>query len=167
MHRLSSLSPDCGHGRALHLQRASSAFWPPRLALADQGFAGAERRRTKRDHTLGPALVYASDAQVYGPALASSGLHAVAVFSQGAEAYPGALHFDSLARTAEGPAVREAWARITPDTHAKYLLTSGSTGHPKVVINSDAGADFKHVVAVLDEVRKIGISKVGINTDKK
>jgi len=87
-------------------------------------------------NTLGPALVYASDAQVYGPALASSGLHAVAVFSQGAEAFPGALNFDSLARTAEGPAVQEAFARITPDTHAKYLLTSGSTGHPKVVINT-------------------------------
>ena len=38
---------------------------------------------------------------------------------------------------------------------------------PKVVINSDASADFKHVVGVLDEVRKIGIAKVGINTDKK
>jgi biopolymer transport protein ExbD len=38
---------------------------------------------------------------------------------------------------------------------------------PKVIINSDSGADFKHVVAVLDEVRKIGIAKVGINTDKK
>ena len=38
---------------------------------------------------------------------------------------------------------------------------------PKVLVNSDAGADFKHVVAVLDEVRKIGIAKVGINTDKK
>jgi len=38
---------------------------------------------------------------------------------------------------------------------------------PKVIINSDGGADFKHVVAVLDEVRKIGIGKVGINTDKK
>jgi biopolymer transport protein ExbD len=38
---------------------------------------------------------------------------------------------------------------------------------PRVILNSDAGADFKHVVAVLDEVRKIGIAKVGINTDKK
>lgn len=38
---------------------------------------------------------------------------------------------------------------------------------PKVILNSDANADFKYVVAVLDEVRKIGISKVGINTDKK
>jgi len=38
---------------------------------------------------------------------------------------------------------------------------------PRVIVNSDAGADFKHVVAVLDEVRRIGIAKVGINTDKK
>jgi len=38
---------------------------------------------------------------------------------------------------------------------------------PKVIINSDGVADFKHVVAVLDEVRKLGIAKVGINTDKK
>ena len=38
---------------------------------------------------------------------------------------------------------------------------------PRVILNSDAGADFKNVVAVLDEVRKIGIAKVGINTDRK
>lgn len=38
---------------------------------------------------------------------------------------------------------------------------------PKVIINSDGAADFKYVVSVLDEVRKIGIAKVGINTDKK
>ena len=48
------------------------------------------------------------------------------------------------------------------------LQTLKSTSRdPKVIINSDAGADFKYVVAVLDEVRKIGIAKVGINTDKK
>ena len=87
-------------------------------------------------NTLGPALVYASDTAVYGPPLASAGLQAVAVFSRGAEDFPGAIAFDSLARTAEGPAVAEAFEAITPDTHAKYLLTSGSTGHPKVVINT-------------------------------
>ena len=38
---------------------------------------------------------------------------------------------------------------------------------PRIIINSDSGADFKYVVAVLDEVRKMGIAKVGINTDKK
>jgi biopolymer transport protein ExbD len=45
-----------------------------------------------------------------------------------------------------------------------YKLTAKD---PKVIINSDGAADFKFVVAVLDEVRKIGIAKVGINTDKK
>ena len=87
-------------------------------------------------NTLGPALVYAADAKVYGPAIASAALNAVTVFSQGAEEFPGALGFDSLLRTAEGPGVRAAFDAITPDTHAKYLLTSGSTGHPKVVINT-------------------------------
>ncbi len=42
-----------------------------------------------------------------------------------------------------------------------------ATKDPRVIINSDGAADFKHVVMVLDEVRKIGISKVGINTDKR
>jgi feruloyl-CoA synthase len=87
-------------------------------------------------NTLGPALVYASDEAVYGPAIASAGLHAVTVFSHGAERFPGALSFDSLLRTAEGPAVQQAFEAVLPDTHAKYLLTSGSTGHPKVVINT-------------------------------
>lgn len=38
---------------------------------------------------------------------------------------------------------------------------------PKVIVNGDGVAAFKYVVAVLDEVRKVGIAKVGINTDKK
>ena len=42
-----------------------------------------------------------------------------------------------------------------------------SSKDPRVVINGDSQADFKTVVAVLDEVRKIGIEKVGISTDKK
>ena len=48
------------------------------------------------------------------------------------------------------------------------LQTLKSTAKdPKVIINGDAGANFRYVVQVLDEVRKIGIAKVGINTDKK
>ena len=49
----------------------------------------------------------------------------------------------------------------------KLQTFKSAAQEPKVIVNSDAGADFKHVVAVLDEVRKIGIAKVGINTDKK
>ena len=38
---------------------------------------------------------------------------------------------------------------------------------PKVVVNGAGDADFKLVVSVLDEARKIGIAKVGISTEKK
>ena len=86
-------------------------------------------------NTLGPALVYAADAQVYGPALADAGLHVPVVFSRGAHGFAGALDFAQLGR-AETAAVMDAFETLTPDTHAKYLLTSGSTGHPKVVINT-------------------------------
>jgi len=48
------------------------------------------------------------------------------------------------------------------------LQTYKSTAkEPKVIVNGDAGADFKYVVAVMDECRKLGIAKVGIDTDKK
>lgn len=48
------------------------------------------------------------------------------------------------------------------------LQTLKSTAKdPKVILNGAADADFEAVVAVLDEVRKIGIAKVGINTDRK
>jgi len=49
----------------------------------------------------------------------------------------------------------------------KLQVLKTNAKEAKVIINSDAGADFKNVVAVLDEVRKVGIGKVGINTDKK
>ena len=49
----------------------------------------------------------------------------------------------------------------------KSTSPASNSNGPKIIINSDASADFKFVVGVLDEVRRIGISKVGINTDKK
>jgi biopolymer transport protein ExbD len=49
----------------------------------------------------------------------------------------------------------------------KLQTLKSTSKDPKVIVNSDASADFKNVVAVLDEVRKIGIGKVGINTDKR
>ena len=85
--------------------------------------------------TLDPALVYAADAATYGPALRGAPVDALHVFSEGAAGHAGALSFAQLAAAEETPAVMQAFAAITPDTHAKYLLTSGSTGHPKVVIN--------------------------------
>ena len=49
----------------------------------------------------------------------------------------------------------------------KLQTLKASQKDPKVVVNGAADADFKNIVAVLDEARKIGISKVGISTEKK
>jgi feruloyl-CoA synthase len=79
--------------------------------------------------TLGPALVYASDAAVYGPPLACAA-DAVVVFSRAPD-HAGALAFDSLLDTAESPAVRQAFDAILPDDAAKYLLTSAPPATPR------------------------------------
>ena len=49
----------------------------------------------------------------------------------------------------------------------KLQTLKTSQQDPKVILNAAAEADFKQVVAVLDEVRKIGIAKVGISTEKR
>ncbi|HXD40175.1 MAG TPA: feruloyl-CoA synthase, partial [Ramlibacter sp.] len=85
---------------------------------------------------LAPALVYASDARVYGPAVAAWGDKCPVYFSANAGEHPEAKSFALLEAANEGPAVMDAFAAIRPIDHAKYLLTSGSTGIPKVVINT-------------------------------
>ena len=48
-----------------------------------------------------------------------------------------AIEFDDLLKTTDEAAVNTAFKSITPDTIAKFLLTSGSTGEPKAVINTN------------------------------
>lgn len=83
---------------------------------------------------LGPSAMYAGDGDIYGPAMRSAGLDCPLLFSSCVPEH--ALSFSQLAAVAETAAVRLAFERITPETHAKYLLTSGSTGAPKAVVNT-------------------------------
>jgi feruloyl-CoA synthase len=85
---------------------------------------------------LEPALVYAVEPSVYGPAIRAWGPRAPVVFSEHAAQFDGALGFDQLIGVRETPAVQRAFEAIRPHDIAKLLLTSGSTGAPKVALNT-------------------------------
>jgi feruloyl-CoA synthase len=85
---------------------------------------------------LTPGLVFATDGSPFAAALAAIARLDLAVVTSRGHAAVGAHSLESLYGDAGDPRVDAALARITPDTIAKFLLTSGSTGEPKAVINT-------------------------------
>jgi feruloyl-CoA synthase len=84
---------------------------------------------------LTPGLVYVADTGPFAEALAVfDGIEIVAGHNGGN--LDGVTVFADLARTPPGPALEAAVRSIGPDTIAKFLFTSGSTGFPKAVINT-------------------------------
>jgi feruloyl-CoA synthase len=73
-----------------------------------------------------PGMVFAEDAQAFGPALDAL-----------RDSIPDqVVTIDELAATTPGEGVERAFAALGPDTVAKILFTSGSTGTPKGVLNT-------------------------------
>ncbi len=100
---------------------------------------------------LQPKWIFLEDGEGYAAALAHLGHPAertVAVHRPQA----GQVAFADLLVTTPTDAVSKATSQIDHDTPAKYLLTSGSTGQPKVVINTHGnlctnGAQIRAVFA--------------------
>jgi feruloyl-CoA synthase len=87
---------------------------------------------------LEPGMVFVDDADRYAPAiaaLADRDFELVVARNADKSSRPATM-FDTLLQREDRDAVDRAFASVGPDTIAKFLLTSGSTGEPKAVINT-------------------------------
>lgn len=84
-----------------------------------------------------PAVVLVQDGRSFQKALQALDLTGITlVHVDGAPQGLPSLAYGALARTPATPEVAASVAQITPDTVGKLLFTSGSTGMPKAVINT-------------------------------
>jgi feruloyl-CoA synthase len=84
-----------------------------------------------------PGLVFAADGALFGRAIEAAVPAATeVVVTRNPPSGRKATMFADLSGDEVASGVAAAQAQVTPDTIAKFLFTSGSTGHPKGVINT-------------------------------
>lgn len=97
---------------------------------------GAGSRLRQALNLLTPGLVAVFGGAEYARALREVDLDSVELVTLDTATFPRSTPFASLLAVDRVDAADAAHARLTADTIAKFLLTSGSTGHPKAVITT-------------------------------
>jgi feruloyl-CoA synthase len=94
-----------------------------------------------------PRFVFAGDGRAYARALTLAQRRDIGLIAgDETAAEAGATPLSELLATPVSAAARAARAALTPDSIGKFLLTSGSTGHPKAVINTQRMLCSSHVM---------------------
>lgn len=84
---------------------------------------------------LEPSVIFVNDGDAYYQAIELVKPDCLVVAARNAQEIENALPLPMLYRD-ERSDVMEAFARVNGDTPARYLMTSGSTGDPKAVVNT-------------------------------
>lgn len=104
----------------------------PAYALLSQDFA----RLNYADKLTEPGFIYVDDGQEYQRGIDGMNMQGrLVIYARNAPDYENAISLERLEETPTN-AVDLAYDRLSPDAVAKYMLTSGSTGEPKAVINT-------------------------------
>ncbi|MEM7457876.1 MAG: feruloyl-CoA synthase [Pseudomonadota bacterium] len=121
----------------------------PAYALLSQDFA----RLNYVDDLVAPKFIYVEDGEDYQRGLDGMAVgERLVLYSRNPPTGYKSQAIDAFS-VPGGNSVAEAYDRLTPDTIAKFMLTSGSTGEPKAVINTHEmiAANAKMIRSVWDE----------------
>lgn len=147
-----------------HALVAYAAMWAgspivsmtPAYALLSKDFL----RLNYIDKLINPAIIYVQDGANYQRGLDAMGLgQRNVIYRRNEPANCEAMSLDDLAR-APGVEADAAYARLSPEMVAKYMMTSGSTGEPKAVIHTHrmVASNVKMIRSIWDEKRMEALS---------
>ena len=123
-----------------HLTIALAAMWVgvPYVPISP-AYALISKDYSKLRHiiaTVTPGMVFASSADYAAAIEATVPAGVPVVLTEGTMTGRETVPFGVLTATVPAAGVREAHAKVGPDTIAKFLFTSGSTRQPKGVVNT-------------------------------
>ena len=130
----------------------------PALALQPEAAGQLEERLSR----VNPGLVFVQDAQEYARALALVGPGVRVIAAKNVRHDAGDLAYDDLVRTAPSQDVDDAFAAIDSDAMARLMFTSGSSGSPKAVIQTQRNI----MVAVESNLTAFGQKNSGLGVTR-